>query len=66
MAFLFKLVAKRNNEKLEKGMNVEIYKQSSSSLSQKEVAAAINQKYNSNVHDSHCGLGNFEIEKLNN
>lgn len=65
MAFLFKLVAKRNNGKLEKGMIVEIYKQNSSSLSQKEVAQALNNKYNSNIHESHCGLGNFEIEKMN-
>ncbi len=65
MAYLFKLVAKRNNAKLVKGMSVEILKKNSSTLTLEDVAEAINRKYNSDVHKSHCGLGNFEIERIN-
>lgn len=65
MGYLFKIVAKRNNGKLEKGMNVEILKQNSSSLSQKEIAQAVNNKYGTSIHESNCGLDNFSIEKLN-
>lgn len=64
MGYLWKLTAKRNNSTLKKGMNIEIMTKSINKPSQKEIANAINDKYNSNVHFSHCDRSGFDIEKL--
>ncbi|MDR5591901.1 hypothetical protein [Christiangramia sp. SM2212] len=62
---LYKITAKKNNGSLLKGMTTDVVAQYSSKLRQQEIADALNQKYNSNIHHSKCGLTNFEIQKLN-
>ena len=63
MAYLWKLVAKKNNGKLTKGMNVEILKSGTNAKpNQEEIASALNNKYNSDIHYGHCGQSNFDFE----
>lgn len=64
--YLWKVTAIRNNGKVTKGMSFELLKTGTSAKpGQKEIADALNNKYNSNIHDSHCGSGNFEFVQLN-
>jgi len=64
--YLRKVTAIRNNDKVTKGVSFEILKTSTNAKpGQKEIAEALTNKYNSNIHDSHCGSGNFEFLQLN-
>lgn len=60
--YLWKVTAIKDNGSLKKGFSVEILKKDTNAKpSQKEISSAINQKYNTNINDSLCGLSNFEI-----
>jgi hypothetical protein len=64
--YLWKVTANRNNGKVTKGMSVEIMKSNTDSKpSQKEIAQALTNKYNTDVHESHCGQSNFDIIRIN-
>ena len=63
--YLWKYTANRNIGNVTKGMAVEIMKTNTSSKpSQKEIALALNNKYNAKVHESHCGETNFDIVQI--
>ncbi len=62
---LYRITAKQNNGSLLKGMTTDVIAQYSSRLRQQEIADALNQKYNTQIHPSKCGLSLFEIQKLN-
>ena len=63
--YLWQVTAKQNNGKVVKGMSVEIYKTGTSSKPNlKEISEALNNKYNTNVHESHCGASIFDFKAL--
>lgn len=63
--YLWKYTANKNIGNITKGMAVEIMKTNTSSKpSQQEIAKALNNKYNTNVHESHCGQSNFDIIQI--
>ena len=64
--YLQKVTAIKNNGKVTKGMSVEIMKTGTSAKpSQKEIAQTLNDKYNANVHECHCGQSNFDFTQIN-
>jgi hypothetical protein len=64
MAYLWKVTAKRSNGRVTKGMEIEILKNGTTAKpSQKEIANALNSKYNTEINDSQCGQSNFDFEK---
>lgn len=65
-SFLWKVTAKRNNGSVKKEMSVEILKIGvTNKPNQVEIAKALNDKYDSNVHSSHCGSSEFDFTLLN-
>jgi len=64
--YLWKVTANRNIGMVTKRMFVEIMKSNTNAKpSQKEIAQALNNKYNANVNEGHCGQSNFDIIQIN-
>lgn len=62
---LWKVTAVKNAGKLTKGMTLEIImKGTTAKPNAKQIVTAIEEKYGETVSTCHCGLGNFEFEKL--
>ena len=62
---LWKAIAKKNVAKVVKGMEVEIVKSGTTAKpDQKEIAAAIERKYNIEIHYSNCGPSSFDCVEI--
>lgn len=64
MAKLWKVTAKSNNGKVKKGMSVEILDKNGNKPNQTAIAEALSNKYNEEVHYSHCGSTIFEFNEI--
>jgi hypothetical protein len=64
--YLWNVTAKKNIGQITRGMSVEILKPNTNSKpTLKEIAQALNIKYGTNIHESHCGETNFDIIQIN-
>lgn len=64
MAKLWKVIAKSNNESVKKGMSVEILDTNGNKPNQRAIASALSNKYNDDIHYSHCGSTVFEFNEI--
>jgi uncharacterized lipoprotein YajG len=64
-SYLWNITAIRSNGRIMKGMSAEILKKGTTGKpNQKEIAEALNQKYNEKIHDSHCGSHVFNFVEV--
>lgn len=64
MAKLWNVTAKSNNGSVKKGMCVEILDKNGNKPNQTAIASALSNKYNDDIHYSHCGSSVFEFNEI--